>query len=159
MAEVLKPIEGLRTVTPHIVAKGAAEAIEFYTKAFDAVEQLRHLTPDGLVMHSALKIGDSEVYLCDEFPNSCATSPKTLGGTPVTLHLYVDDADAVFNQAVEAGAEPVMPPADMFWGSRYGQVIDPFGHRWSVATPLAPEAAERARAAFAEMCAAAPQPV
>jgi PhnB protein len=150
MAEVLKPIEGLRTVTPHIVAKGAAEAIEFYTKAFDAVEQLRHLTPDGLVMHSSLKIGDSEVYLCDEFPNSCATSPQTLGGTPITLHLAVDNVDEVYAQAVEAGAEAAMPPADMFWGSRYGQVIDPFGHRWSISTALSPEAAERARSAMPE---------
>jgi uncharacterized glyoxalase superfamily protein PhnB len=150
MADVLKPIEGERTVTPHLVAKGAAEAIAFYTAAFDAVELMRHPTPDGLIMHATLTIGDSQIYLCDEFPNCATTSAKTLGGTPVTLHLAVTDVDAVFNQAVAAGAEVAMPPADMFWGSRYGQVVDPFGHRWSLASPLSPEAAERARAAMPE---------
>jgi PhnB protein len=150
MADVLKPTAGMHTVTPHIVAKGAADALAFYTKAFNAVELLRHPTPDGLIMHSSFTIGDSTIFLCDEFPNSCATSPQTLGGSPITLHLAVDNVDDVFAQAVAAGAEAAMAPADMFWGSRYGQVIDPFGHRWSLSTALSPEAAERARAAMPE---------
>jgi PhnB protein len=150
MADVLKPTAGMHTVTPHIVAKGAAEALAFYSKAFNAQEVQRHLTPDGLIMHSTFTIGDSTIFLCDEFPNSCATSPQTLGGSPITLHLAVDNVDEVYAQAVAAGAETAMPPADMFWGSRYGQVIDPFGHRWSLSTALSPEAAERARAAMPE---------
>jgi PhnB protein len=139
-----------QTVTAHLVIKGAAEAIAFYTEAFGARELLRMPSPDGKLWHASLAIGDSQVYLVDEFPGQCgSSSPTTLGGTPVTLHLAVEDADATFNQAVAAGATPAMPPADMFWGSRYGQVVDPFGHSWSVASPLSPEATEAAKAAFA----------
>jgi uncharacterized glyoxalase superfamily protein PhnB len=139
-----------QTVTAHLVIKGAAEAIAFYTEAFGARELLRMPSPDGKLWHASLAFGDSQVYLVDEFPGHCGgVSPTTLGGTPVTLHLAVEDADATFNQAVAAGATPAMPPADMFWGSRYGQVADPFGHRWSIASPLSPEATEAAKAAFA----------
>lgn len=126
--------EGMHTVTPHLVCAGAADAIEFYKKAFNAVELHRLPGPGGKLMHGAIRIGDSTVMLADEFPEWGNKAPKTLGGTPVTIHLYVEDVDAVFAQAVSAGATPTMPVADMFWGDRYGMLIDPFGHSWSVAT-------------------------
>lgn len=130
-----KPIpEGVHTVTPHLVCAGAAEAIEFYKKAFNAIEIHRIPGPGGKLMHGAIRIGDSMVMLADEFPEWGSKGPKTLGGTAVTIHLYVEDVDAVFAQAVSAGATPAMPVADMFWGDRYGMLIDPFGHSWSVAT-------------------------
>ncbi len=109
--------------------------------------------PKGKLMHGEIKIGNSFVFLADEFPEMGCRSPLALGGTPVTIHLYVEDADAVFNQAVAAGAQVRMPPRDMFWGDRYGQVTDPFGHVWSIATHLEDvppeEMAKRAQAAFA----------
>lgn len=130
-----KPIpEGVHTVTPHLVCAGAAEAIEFYKKAFNAIEIHRIPGPGGKLMHGAIRIGDSMVMLADEFPEWGSKGPKTLGGTAVTIHLYVEDVDAVFAQAVSAGATRAMPVADMFWGDRYGMLIDPFGHSWSVAT-------------------------
>ena len=132
--------EGSRSLTPHLVTAGASDAIDFYVEAFGAVEKLRMPSPDGKLMHASLAIGDSEFYLCDEFDGH-TTSPATLGGTPVTIHLYVEDVDASFARAVAAGATALMPPADMFWGSRYGQVVDPFGHRWSLATPITDPAA------------------
>lgn len=125
---------GMHTITPHLVCEGAAEAIEFYKKAFNAVEQGRMPGPDGKLMHAMLRIGDSPLMLVDDFPDWGSVGPKALKGSPVTIHLYVPDADAVFNQAVAAGAQPKMPLADMFWGDRYGVVIDPFGHSWSIAT-------------------------
>ena len=134
----VKPIpEGMHTLTPHIIVAGAAEAIEFYKKAFNAVEQVRLPGPGGKVMHAQLKIGDSTLMLVDEMPdcgNGASFGPKALKGTPVVLHLYVKDADATIAQAASAGAKVIMPATDMFWGDRYGQVEDPFGHRWSVAT-------------------------
>lgn len=133
----VKPVpEGVHTVTPHLVCAGAADAIEFYKKAFNAVEIHRIPGPGGKLMHGAIRIGDSTVMLADEFPEWGSKGPKTLGGTPVTIHLYVEDVDAVFAQAVSAGATPAMPVTDMFWGDRYGMVIDPFGHSWSVATHI-----------------------
>ncbi|NML60684.1 VOC family protein [Massilia sp. RP-1-19] len=133
----VKPIpEGVHAVTPHLVCAGAAEAIEFYKKAFNAVEIHRMPGPGGKLMHGAIRIGDSMVMLADEFPEWGSKGPKTLGGTPVTIHLYVEDVDAVFAQAVSAGATPAMAVADMFWGDRYGMLIDPFGHSWSVATHI-----------------------
>ena len=126
--------EGMHTITPHLFCAGAADAIEFYKNAFSAVEMHRMPGPGGKLMHGAIRIGDSTVMLADEFPEWGSKSPKTLGGTPVTIHLYVEDVDAVFAQAVTAGATPVMPVADMFWGDRYGMLLDPFGHSWSVAT-------------------------
>ena len=132
-----KPIpEGAHTITPHLVCAGAADALEFYKKAFNAVEIHRIPGPGGKLMHGAVRIGDSMVMLADEFPEWGSKGPKTLGGTPVTIHMYVDDVDAVFAQAVAAGATPAMPVADMFWGDRYGMLIDPFGHSWSVATHI-----------------------
>jgi PhnB protein len=131
----VKPIpEGMHTVTPHLVCAGAADAIAFYTKAFGAVETARMPGKDGKLMHAAVRIGDSTVMLVDEMPDWGSFGPKALKGTPVTIHLYVDDADAFAARAVAAGAKVTMPVADMFWGDRYGQLEDPFGHRWSVAT-------------------------
>lgn len=131
----IKPIpDGMHTVTPHLVCAGAAEAIAFYKNAFDAVELMRLPGPQGKLMHAMIRIGDSAVMLVDEFPECGALGPRSLKGSPVTLHLYVDDVDVVVRRAVDAGAKVTMPIEDMFWGDRYGQLEDPFGHRWSVAT-------------------------
>jgi len=125
----------MNTVTPHLVCKDAAQAIEFYKKAFGAEERGRLSTPDGKnVLHVSLRIGDSAIMLSDEFPDWGSVGPETLQGTPVVIHLYVDDADSVFDQAVRAGAVVKMPLEDMFWGDSYGQVRDPFGHVWSIGT-------------------------
>ncbi len=131
----VKPIpEGWNTLTPHLICAGASDAIEFYRKAFGAVQLNRLDGPDGKVMNAALRIGDSVVMLVDEVAEWQCFGPKTLKGSPVTLHLYVPDVDASLAQAVAAGATPTMPATDMFWGDRYGQVQDPFGHNWSIAT-------------------------
>ncbi len=131
----VKPIpDGMHTVTPHLVCAGAAQALAFYARAFGAVEVSRLPDPQGRLMHASLRIGDSTVMLVDEFPDWGSFGPKALGGTPVTIHLYVDDADAFIERAVEAGAKVTMPLEDMFWGDRYGVVEDPFGHKWSIAT-------------------------
>lgn len=132
-----KPIpEGMRTVTPHLICAGAAGAIEFYKKAFNAVEGGRLNGPDGKVMHAMIRIGDSAVMLVDEMPEYGAFGPKALKGSPVTIHLYVADVDAVVARAVELGAKITMPVEDQFWGDRYGKLEDPFGHQWSVATHI-----------------------
>jgi PhnB protein len=131
----VKPIpEGMHTVTPHLVCAGAASAIEFYKKAFNAVELSKLPGKDGKLMHASIRIGDSVVMLVDDFPDWGSFDPKALKGSPVVIHLYVEDVDAVVARAVAAGAKVTMPVADMFWGDRYGQIEDPFGHRWSVAT-------------------------
>lgn len=131
----VKPIpDGMHTLTPHLVCAGAADAIEFYKKAFNAVEGFRLPGPDGKLMHGSVKIGDSTLMLVDENPAWGALGPKSLKGSPVTIHLYVQDVDAAVAQAVAAGATLIMPVADMFWGDRYGVLQDPFGHNWSVAT-------------------------
>ncbi len=154
MAAAAEPIpEGFRTVTPHLVIRNAAEAIEFYKKAFGAEELCRMPSPDGkTVMHAEIKIGDSVLMLCDEFPQMGAQSPQALGGSPVTVHLYVADVDQAYKRAVDAGATAAMPVQDMFWGDRYGKLTDPFGHHWSIAThteDLAPEdIGKRAAEAF-----------
>lgn len=124
----------MQTVTPHLVCDGAAAAIEFYKKAFNAVEAARMQTPDGKIMHAMVRIGDSNVMLVDEFPDYGSVGPKKLNGSPVTLHVYVPDVDKTFAQAVAAGATVKMPLENQFWGDRYGVVIDPFGHNWSLAT-------------------------
>src|SRR5438874_7993574 len=118
--------EGFRTVTPSIVVKGARQAIDFYKKAFGAEELSFHATPDGGCMHAEIKIGDSIIMMNDEYPKFGVVSPLSRGGTSVTLHLYVPDCDTAYNRAVAAGATAKMPPADMFWGDRYGQLVDPF---------------------------------
>lgn len=143
-------------ITPHLVIDGASEAIEFYGRAFGARELYRmpFPSPDGRekLGHAELQIGDSRLFLADEFPDYGSVGPSG-GGSPVTIHLYVTDADAAFARAVEAGASVSMPLADMFWGDRYGKLIDPFGHHWSIAEhleDLTPEQIqERMAAAFA----------
>lgn len=131
----VKPIpDGMHTVTPHLVCAGAAEAIEFYKNAFGAVELGQVPGPEGKLLHALIRIGDSPIMLIDEFPQHNTLGPKSLNGSPVTIHLYVQDVEAVVKQAVAAGAKVTMPVADMFWGDRYGVLEDPFGHHWSVAT-------------------------
>ena len=131
----VRPIpEGMTAVTPHLVCARAADAIEFYKKAFGAVEESRLPGADGKLMHAAIRIGGAAIFLTDEMPEWGALGPKALKGSPVTIHLYVDDADAVVARAVKAGAKVTMPVADQFWGDRYGQLEDPFGHHWSVGT-------------------------
>ena len=126
--------EGFHTLTPHLVVTDGAQAVEFYKQAFGAQEVTRLLTPDGkAVMHAQLKIGNSALMLGGEMPPNCL-SPKSRGGTGVTLHLYVADADAAFARAVKAGGAIKMPVSDMFWGDRYGVVEDPSGHQWAIAT-------------------------
>jgi uncharacterized glyoxalase superfamily protein PhnB len=126
--------EGYHTITPHLIIQNAAQAIEFYKRAFGAEEVYRSPGPDGKsLIHAALKIGDSHIFLCDEFPQMGAKSPLTLGGTPVTIHLYVENVDQLFQRAVQAGAQVVMPLNDQFWGDRYGMLKDPYGHTWSIA--------------------------
>jgi len=119
---------------PGLAIRGASDAIAFYKKAFGAKELSRMSGPDGKIMHAELKLGDRVLFLGDESPEMGAPSPQTLGGSAVSLMHYVKDVDAVFARAVAAGATAVMPPADMFWGDRYGMVLDPFGHRWALAT-------------------------
>jgi len=132
---MVKPIpEGFHAVTPSLVVKNAREALNFYKKAFDAKEIYQFPTPDGKILHSMIQVGDSFVMLSDEFSSMGMRSPLTIGGTPVTLHLYVEDADAIFKHAVAAGAVVTMPMMDVFWGDRYGSVMDPYGHSWGIAT-------------------------
>lgn len=126
---------GVHSVTPYLVCAGAADAIEFYKEAFGASEMVRLPGPDGKLMHACVCINGSSIMLCDEFPEMGNASPKTLKGTPITIHLIVGDVDGFVARAVEAGAKVVVPVEDAFWGDRYGQIEDPFGHRWSVATP------------------------
>ena len=128
--------EDFHTITPQLVVKGVPEAIAWYTTALGAHELLRNLGPDGrTVMHAELLLGDSRFLVHDELPGA-ERSPASLGGTAVTLHLYVEDVDALFDRAVSAGAEPLMAVADQFWGDRYGMIRDPFGHRWSMASRI-----------------------
>lgn len=147
-----KPVpDGFGTLTPHITVKGAKKAIEFYKKAFGAEEMVIHGMPDGTVMHASLRIGDSVLMLNDEFPQMGAKGPQSLGGTPVTLHLFVQDVDKAFDRALQAGAKTVMPVADQFWGDRYGIVTDPFGHQWSIATHKRDVTSEELQKAMASM--------
>jgi uncharacterized glyoxalase superfamily protein PhnB len=124
------------TLTPHLGCRNAAEAYEFYQKAFGAEPQGIHKLPDGRVMHSSLSIRGATFFVVDEFAEHGGKSPQGLGGSPVCLHLQVPDCDAVYQRAVEAGCEVRMPLDDMFWGDRYGMVADPYGHLWSIATPI-----------------------
>jgi PhnB protein len=149
--------EGFHTIVPHLVVQGAAAAIEFYKKAFAAKAIVCMPGPGGKIMHAELKIGDSMLFLADEFPEMGSCAPAPTGSSPVVIHLYVEDCDAVFKQAVAAGAKVQMPPANMFWGDRYCKFADPFGHNWSVATHLEdvppaemPKRAEAAMAQFAK---------
>lgn len=135
MTASVRPIpEGMHTITPHLFCEGAAEAIAFYKQAFNAEELGRLPGPDGKIVHAQLRIGDSALMLCDAAPQCGGFGPLALKGSPVTIHLYVNDVDATFAQAVKAGATVRMAVADMFWGDRYGALTDPFGHHWSIAT-------------------------
>ena len=152
----VKPIpEGYRTVTPYLAVDDAAEAIEYYKKAFGAKERGRMETPDGKIGHAELEIGDSLVMLSDPIPEATTRTPKKLGGTSASVFLYVEDVDAVVKRAVDAGATVTMEVADQFWGDRFGSVQDPFGHSWSIATHVEDvppeEMAERAKKAMAAM--------
>ncbi|MFZ0406444.1 MAG: VOC family protein [Nitrososphaeraceae archaeon] len=148
--------EGHHTITPYLVVKNGAQAIEFYKKAFSAEECFRMNGPDGKsIGHAQLKIGDSLFMLTDEFPQMNSLSPESIGGSPVSMYVYVEDVDAVFNQAVSAGATVLNPVMDMFYGDRWGYIKDPFGHLWSIAThkkDLTPDELKKAaEIAFAEM--------
>jgi PhnB protein len=139
MAKQTQPIPpGQEGLIPHLVCSPCTEAIEFYKKAFGAEEVSRMLAPDGRrIMHASIRIGKSYLFLVDDFPEFCggkASTATALKGTPVSIHHYVENCDAAFKRAVDAGATVLMAPADMFWGSRYGSVTDPFGHKWSFAT-------------------------
>ncbi len=135
MAGQVKPIpDGYRTVTPYLCIDGAEAAIAFYGEVFGATERMRMPAPEGKIGHAELQLGDSVIMLSDEFPEMGVTSPKNLGGSPVTMSVYVEDVDTVFDRAVEAGAKALRPVEDQFYGDRSGQFEDPFGHRWSVAT-------------------------
>jgi PhnB protein len=132
-----KPIpEGMTAVTPHLVCARAADAIEFYKKAFGAVEETRLPGADGKLMHAVIRIGGAAIFLADEMPEWGSLGPKALKGSPVTIHLYVADTDATVARAVKAGAKVTMPVSDQFWGDRYGQLEDPYGHHWSVGTHM-----------------------
>lgn len=130
--------QGFATITPHIILKNATAALEFYKKAFGAEVLSALHTPDGRILHADLKIGDSHLFVCDEFPESgCGgASPQTLGQAHATLHLYVKDCDQAFQKAIAAGAKETMQPWDSFWGDRYARVEDPFGQPWSFATHI-----------------------
>jgi len=145
--------EGMHSLTPHLVCAGAAGAIEFYKKAFNAKEEARLPGPDGKLMHAAVRIGDSTLMLMDENLDCGAAGPKALKGSPVVIHLYVEDADATVKQAAAAGAKVTMPVQEMFWGDRYGQLEDPYGHRWSVATHVRDLSPEEIKQGMAKMMA------
>jgi PhnB protein len=151
-----KPIpEGYHSVTPYLVVDGAARAIEYYEQAFGAKERVRMSAPDGKIGHAELEVGDALVMLSDPLPQFVGRSPKELGGTSVSLFMYVEDVDATVKQAVDAGATVTMEVADQFWGDRFGAVTDPYGHLWTIATrveDLTPdEVAERAKEAMAAL--------
>jgi PhnB protein len=152
----VKPVpEGYHTVTPYLAVDDAAEAIEYYKKAFGAKERVRMDAPGGRIGHAELEIGDSLVMLSDPLPQASTKPPKELGGTTASIFMYVEDVDAVVKRAVDAGATIEMEVADQFWGDRFGTVADPFGHLWSIATHVEDvppeEMAERAKAAMAAM--------
>ena len=138
--------KGEERAIPHLVVDNAAAAIEFYKKAFGATETMRMPAPDGRrLFHAEVRIGQSVIYLCDDFPEMCggtSSTPKAFGGTPVTIHHYVADCDAIIERAGKAGAKVIREPEDMFWGDRYAMVRDPYGHSWSIATHIADRSPE-----------------
>jgi PhnB protein len=152
--------DGYHTVTPYLVISGAARAIEFYKTAFGAVEVMRMSGAGDHVMHAELRIGDSSVMLADEFPDMGFRGPRSLGGTPVSLLLYVDDVDRMFNQAVTAGGKVIRPLENQFYGDRSGTLEDPFGHVWTISTHIedvSPEELARRQAELMEQCSGEPQ--
>ena len=135
MAGKVKPIpKGYHTATPYLIVKEAVNALNFYKRAFDAEELMRVADPSGKVGHAEIKIGNSPIMLADEFPEMGYRGPQSLGGSPVSILLYVEDVDAQFNRAVAAGAKVLKPVADQFYGDRSGTLEDPFGHVWTIAT-------------------------
>ena len=146
--------EGFHSLTPMLVCKGALGAIEFYQRALGAVELTRLVAPDGSLLHASLRIGDSILMLTEECPPMGARDPRALGGSPVTVHLSVSDADAAFQRAVGAGATALMPVSEMFWGARYGVFTDPYGHSWSVATQVKDLSPAEIEAGMRQACAA-----
>ena len=156
MANQVKPIPtGYHTATPYLTLNDSKRAIDFYKRAFGAQEIVRMEGPGGKIGHAELKIGDSMIMLSDEMPGGGNRSPQALGGTTSSVFLYVTDVDSVYKQAVDAGAKSDMPPADMFWGDRFGKLTDPFGHTWALAThkeDIAPEEMKkRSQEAMAKM--------
>jgi uncharacterized glyoxalase superfamily protein PhnB len=161
MTKTAQPIPpGLDNLIPHLVCSPCSEAIEFYKKAFGAEEVSRAPAPDGQrIMHAAIRLGKSTVFLVDDFPEYCSGKSETatsLGGTPVSLHRYVENCDAAIQRAEKAGANVIMPAADMFWGDRYGVVVDPFGHKWSFATHIKDMTPDEMQDAMKEAFAQAP---
>src|SRR5688500_13594328 len=149
----VKPVaDGMHTVTPHLLCAGAADAIAFYKKAFSAVEKGRMPGPQGKLIHALIRIGNSAIMLVDEFPDWGSVGPKSLKGSPVTIHLYVEDVDAIVERAVAAGAKITMPLEDTFWGDRYCKLEDPFGHQWSVATHIRDVSPEEMQQAAKKAC-------
>lgn len=152
MSSVKAVPDGFGTVSTYLVVKDSGQALEFYRKAFGAEPGMRMATPDGkMTVHAQMRIGDSTVMLTDENPQWNMKSAHTLGGSPASLHLYVEDADSLFERAVRAGCEVVYPMNDAFWGDRYGKVKDPYGHEWGIAThkeDLSPEEIGRRQAEF-----------
>ena len=137
MASNVKTIpDGYHTATPYLVVRGADKALDFYTRAFGAKEVVRMDGPGGKVMHAEFQIGDSMIMLSEEFPQMGSVSPSTLNGTASSVMLYVADVDAAFPKAIAAGAKEEMAPIDMFWGDRFGKLVDPFGHKWAIATHM-----------------------
>jgi len=157
----VRPIpEDMHSLTPRLVCADALKAIEFYKRAFNATEAGVMLTPDGKLMHGMIRIGDSALMLMEQNEQWGAIGPAKLGGSPVTIHLYVKDADAVFAKAVAEGATSKMAPMDMFWGDRYGVLTDPFGHSWSIATHIrdvSPEEMQEEASKMGDCAGAAPQ--
>ena len=157
-----KPVpEGQHSITPHLTVGDASKAIDYYKKAFGATEMQRMQGPDGKIMHATIKIGDTYVFLNDEYPEMGGKSPQTLGGSPVTINFYTPDVDQVFKAAVDAGGKIKMLLEDQFWGDRYGIVIDPFGHEWAIAKRIAnytdEELKKRGQEAMAQMAQMAQQ--
>lgn len=141
------PHSGPPKLSPHLVCEGAAKAIDYYKQVFGAVEMMRLPAKDGRLLHAAIQIDGATVMLVDYFPEMCSQLSENQKGSAITLHLYVDDVDAVVKRAIDAGAKEIMPVADMFWGDRYGVIEDPFGHRWSIATPVRQMTPEEIKAA------------
>jgi PhnB protein len=127
--------EGYSTITPYLIIRGVSEAIKFYEKAFSAKE-IRRMAVDGKVMHAEIKIGNSFLMLADEFPEQGFKSPQSIGGSPAFIHLYVEDADASYKKAIDAGASSLQEVSDQIFGDRHGLVIDPFGYTWTIATHI-----------------------
>jgi PhnB protein len=149
---MVEPIpEGFPRVTPYLIVDGAAAAIDFYTSVLGGTERMRMGGPGGKIGHAEIEIGNSVIMLADEHPEMNALGPRSIGGTPVTLHVYVEDADRVFERAIEAGAKPLHPVEDRFYGDRRGSFEDPFGHQWDVATHVEDVPPEEMSKRLAEM--------